>query len=271
MTAGRYEKMFAARAAEGRGAFVPFVVLGDPTPARSLEIVAALVAGGADALELGIPFSDPIADGPTIQAADERALQAGVTPDHCWEILRQVRADHPAIPLGLLLYANLPYSVGLENFYGRAAAAGVDAILVADVPVAESRPFVGAAESQSICPVLIAPPNAGTEQLHAIAATSQGFTYVVARPGVTGVTAADEPVQLACRDILQRLHSLGAPPALIGFGISRPEHVRAALEAGAAGAISGSAVVRLIEQHLQHPERLAPRLTEFVREMKAAT
>ena len=268
MTAGRYDTLFSRLTSQGHGAFVPFVVLGDPTPSRCVEIIRALIAGGADALELGIPFSDPIADGPTIQAADVRALEAGVTPDHCWDIVAQIRREAPQIPIGLLVYANLLTAVGLATFYARAHTAGVDAVLVADVPVAESAPFVTAALEQGIQPVLIAPPNAVPAQLLRIARASHGFTYVVARAGVTG---ADDEVQLACREVLEGLRQAGAPPSLIGFGISRPEHVQAALAAGAAGAISGSAVVRLITAHLHDPDTLAKQLSRFVRSMKNAT
>ena len=267
MSADRFTQTFARLSERGEAAFVPFVVLGDPTPERSLEILEWLVAAGADGLELGIPFSDPIADGPTIQAADVRALAAGTTPAQCWAMLAKIRQAHPALPVGLLCYANLLVGPGLSAFYGAAAAAGVDAVLVADVPVAEGKDFAEAARDAGISPVFIAPPGVSDARLADIAREGRGYTYVVARAGVTGADAEVAPD----RALLSRLADLGAPPPLVGFGISRPEHVRQVCSAGAAGAISGSAVVALVERHADDPTALKAAITKFVKEMKAAT
>jgi tryptophan synthase alpha chain len=201
------------------------------------------------------------------QAAARRALAAGVRTRDCWTLLAEVRAAAPALPIGLLVYANLVVRRGLDDFYGEAASAGVDAVLVADVPTLEADPFVASALGHGIDPVLIAPPNAGPERLAAVARLSRGYTYVVTRPGVTGV---DGVLRGGQRELLERLRALGAPPPLLGFGISRPEHVRQALEQGAAGAISGSAVVAHIPQHAGDPENLLAALRAFVRAMRAA-
>ena len=160
----RYTEMFEALKRNGEGAFVPFVVLGDPTPEASAEIIRALIAGGADALELGIPFSDPTADGPTIQAAGQRALAAGVTPADCWGMLTELREEAPHIPVGLLVYANLVVNRGMADFYSKAAGAGVDSVLVADVPSIEALPFAECASAHGVDPVLIAPQNATGER-----------------------------------------------------------------------------------------------------------
>lgn len=265
----RYEALFARLARERAGAFVPFAVLGDPDGPRSRGVLEALVAGGADALELGIPFSDPVADGPTIQAADQRALAAGATPAGCLDIVRDLRAAHPDLPVGLLVYANLVVAAGVDAFYQRAAAAGVDSVLIADVPTLEAEPFVAAARRHGVAPVLVAPPNATPERLATIAGWCEGYTYVVARAGVTG---ARDALELTAQGLPAALEAAGAPPSLIGFGISTPDHVRAALRTGAAGAISGSAVVRIVERHAgSPPDALAAELTAFVAAMKAAT
>lgn len=137
----RYETLFAQLKARREGAFVPFVTLGDPNPEQSLKIIDTLIEAGADALELGIPFSDPLADGPTIQDATLRAFAAGVTPAQCFEMLTAIRQKHPTIPIGLLMYANLVFSPGIDEFYAACERAGVDSVLVADVPVEESAPF----------------------------------------------------------------------------------------------------------------------------------
>ncbi len=264
----RYERMFARLKAARAGAFVPFTVLGDPDPETSAGVVRALLKGGADALELGIPFSDPIADGPVIQAADVRALAAGMRPSAVWSLIRALRDGASDIPIGLLVYANLVEGVGRGEFYAQAAAAGVDSVLVADVPALEAAPFVDAARAAGVQPVLIAAPTSPLDTLRQIARLTAGFTYVVTRAGVTG---ADHVAMGDRRDLLKTLAELGAPPALLGFGISEPAHVGQAIAAGAAGAISGSAVVEKIAAHRDDRAAMLAALETFVRHMKAAT
>jgi tryptophan synthase alpha chain len=264
----RYEAMFARLAARGEGAFIPFAMLGDPSPEASARVLEALVGGGADALELGIPFSDPVADGPVIQAAAVRALEAGTRLADCWALIRGVRDRHPELPIGLLVYANLVAHRDLNLFYREAAAAGVDSVLVADLPVGAAGEFIAAAESSGIAPVFIAPPNADDARLARIAAASKGYTYVVTREGVTGV---DDTLRRDSSALLARLKALGAPPAVLGFGISTPAQVRQGLAMGAAGVISGSAVVRVVGASRDDPARRGTMLTAFVREMKSAT
>ena len=144
----RYQQLFTRLQASKEGAFVPFVTLGDPSPALSRNVISAPAAGGADALELGIPFSDPLADGPTIQNATLRAFAAGTTTAHCFELLSSVRQKYPDLPIGLLMYANLVFANGLDAFYARCAEAGVDSVLVADVPVARGRNRCGKSRQQ---------------------------------------------------------------------------------------------------------------------------
>jgi tryptophan synthase alpha chain len=264
----RYDRLFDRLKAKNEGAFVPFVTLGDPTPEHSLKVIDALVDGGADALELGIPFSDPVADGPTIQAATLRALGAGTRTQTCFDMLTQVREKYPELPIGLLVYANLVYAPGMDSFYARAAQAGVDSVLVADVPLEMAAPFKAAADKAGIETIFIAPPNGDEATLKAVAEMSSGYTYLLSRAGVTGTeTKAGQPVDT----LLATLKQFKAPPSLLGFGISTPEQVRDAISAGAAGAISGSAVVKIIEQHLNNPQAMLDALTSFVKDMKAAT
>jgi tryptophan synthase alpha chain len=264
----RYEAMFASLSEKNQGAFVPFVTVCDPNPEQSLKIMQTLVEAGADALELGIPFSDPLADGPTIQGANIRALDSGATPDICFEQIATIRSQYPELPIGLLMYANLVYSRGIENFYERCAKAGIDSVLIADVPTNESAEFVAAAKKHGVEPIFIAPPTASDETLTSVAELGGGYTYLLSRAGVTGAeTKANMPVGA----LLERLNKFDAPPALLGFGISEPEQVKQAIEAGAAGAISGSAVVKIIETNIEQPEQMLKQLSEFVKPMKAAT
>ncbi len=264
----RYNKMFTRLAAANQGAFVPFVMIGDPDLDTSLEIIQTLIDNGADALELGIPFSDPIADGPTIQKAAIRALDKGVTPKACLDLLKKLRETNPDIPVGLLLYSNLVMGPGIDGFYAHAAEAGVDSILVADVPLREAKPFLAAAKQYGIDQILIAPPNASDETFAGIGEHSAGYTYLLGRAGVTGAeTAASMPAS----ELVAKLRDVNAAPALLGFGISKPEQVKDAITAGAAGAISGSATVNLVEANLANTEQMLAQLGHFVREMKAAT
>ncbi len=264
----RYDLMFKRLNQAHQGAFVPFVTIGDPSLDLSFSIIKTLIDSGADALELGIPFSDPIADGPTIQNANIRALAAGVTPAQCFDLIAKIRAYDADIPIGLLLYSNLVMARGIEHFYQQAKTAGVDSILIADVPLHESQMFRKAAQKHDIAQIFIAPPNIDTDGLNELASYGRGYTYLLSRAGVTGTeTAAAMPAS----QLVQQLKDVNAAPTLLGFGISKPEHVKAALAAGAAGAISGSAIVQIIEQHHGEPAVLLAELAGFVAAMKAAT
>jgi len=264
----RYNQLFQRLSAKQEGAFVPFVTLGDPSPALSLKIIDALVAGGADALELGIPFSDPLADGPTIQGATLRAFAAGTTVAQCFEMLATVSQKYPDLPIGLLMYANLVFSRGIDNFYAQCAAVGVDSVLVADVPVEESAPFRQAAMRHNIAPIFICPPNADDDLLREIASHGRGYTYLLSRAGVTG---AENRASLPLHHLIEKLREYHAAPPLQGFGISEPGQVKEAVAAGAAGAISGSAIVKIIERNQNDPTALLSELQTFVSDLKAAT
>ncbi|WP_058910284.1 tryptophan synthase subunit alpha [Entomohabitans teleogrylli] len=264
----RYDLLFKRLQARQEGAFVPFVTLGDPSPEQSLRIIDSLIEGGADALELGIPFSDPLADGPTIQNATLRAFASGVTPSQCFEMLAAIRQKYPDIPIGLLMYANLVFNRGIDEFYALCAKVGVDSVLVADVPVEESAPFRQAAMRHNVAPIFICPPNADDELLREIASHGRGYTYLLSRAGVTG---AENRASLPLHHLVAKLTEYHAAPPLQGFGISEPAQVRDAIAAGAAGAISGSAVVKIIERNIDNPAAMLQELTAFTRSMKAAT
>jgi tryptophan synthase alpha chain len=257
----RYAQMFDALNSKNEGAFVPFVMLGDPDKDTSLNIIKALVEGGADALELGIPYSDPIADGPTIQQASIRALGTGIRPGDCFDIIAHVRAAYPDIPIGLLLYSNLVIKPGIQKFYQDAAKAGVDSILIADVPLREADRFIAVAEQCGIKQILLAAPNASDETLAEIGHKSQGYTYLLGRAGVTG---AETAVSIPAGELIDKLTKFKV-------GISTPEQVSEAIKSGAAGAISGSATVNIIAAYLEQPDVMLKKLKEFVQQMKQAT
>ncbi|MEI6897922.1 MAG: tryptophan synthase subunit alpha [Psychromonas sp.] len=264
----RYQTLFDHLRTENQGAFVPFVAIGDPNAQLSLQIIDTLVKAGADALELGIPFSDPVADGVVIQDASTRALASGATPDGCLAIIKEVRKLHPTVPIGLLLYVNIVYRNGIESFYERCLAAGVDSILIADVPLEESAPYRAAAKKFGLQQIFIAPPNGDQDTLQKVAEYGQGYTYLLSRAGVTG---SDAKAGMPVEHMLATLNKHNAPPSLLGFGISEPAQVTQAIKAGAAGAISGSAVVKVIEKNLDNPELLLQEMHTFIAKMKAAT
>jgi tryptophan synthase alpha chain len=251
----RYAAMFDRL--DGDGAFGAFLMLGDPDLETSARLLDAVVEGGADMIEVGIPFSDPVADGPVIQAAAQRALASGVRVDDCLELIGDFRKRHPDVPVGILTYANIV--VARSGFMRDAAEAGADSLLIADVPAMEADRFTLAMDQAGIEPVLIAAANTPDAALQRIASLSKAYTYCVSRAGITGTHAGGQ----FDAGLIERVKRAGAPPAIFGFGISRPEHVRAALRAGARGVICGSAIVDLASRHGD--------VARFVQSLKAVT
>lgn len=275
----RYDKLFAALREKNEGAFVPFIMLGDPTPEASLDIIRTAVAAGADALELGVPFSDPVADGPTIQASHIRALDGGATLDSALEQVRTIRSAFPDLPIGMLIYGNVAFARGVEKFYAEFAEAGADSILLPDVPVREGAPFIAAAKEAGIDPIFIAPARAAERTLADVAEHSQGYIYAISRDGVTGTEKGSETTGLD--EVVASIQRFDGPPVLLGFGISSPQHVADAIAANAAGAITGSAITKIIDRHvsretgaagtIEDADALHAELTDFISAMKEAT
>jgi tryptophan synthase alpha chain len=245
------------RRLDGEGAFGAFLMLGDPDLETSGRMLDQLIESGTDMIEVGIPFSDPVADGPVIQAAARRALSVGVRVGDCLELIASLRRRNSQVPIGILTYANIV--VARPGFIRDLAEAGADSLLIADVPALEAEPFVREMEQAGIEPVLIAAGNTPNATLERIASLSKAYTYCVSRAGITGTHAAGrfDP------GLIDRLESAGAPPPIFGFGISKPEHVRAALDAGAKGVICGSAIVDLASRQGE--------VASFVQSLKAVT
>jgi tryptophan synthase alpha chain len=251
----RYATMFERL--NGHGAFGAFLMLGDPDLKTSARLLDELVEGGADMIEVGIPFSDPVADGPVIQAAACRALASGVRVSDCFELLAGFRGRHPTVPVGILTYANIV--AARMGFMRDAAEAGADSLLIADVPALEAERFTREMEQAGIEPVLIAAANTPDATLKRIASLSKAYTYCVSRAGITGTHAGGQ----FDAGLIERVKAAGAPPPVFGFGISRPEHVRAALDSGARGVICGSAIVDLVSRRAD--------VASFVQSLKAVT
>jgi len=241
----RIRRAFAAARAAGRPALVVFVEAGDPDLATTARLLPALAAAGADVLELGIPFSDPIADGPVIQRASERGLASGTTLASALDLLTRLRREGFAAPVVLFSYANPIFAMGEEAFAARAAAAGADGVLVTDLPPEEGKGFSALLKRAGLDPVFLVAPTSSDERLRRAAALSRGFVYLVSRAGVTGTREAlpEDLAPLVAR-VKRQVTRL---PVAVGFGLSTPEHV-AAVGKLADGAVVGSAVVSRMEQ-----------------------
>src|SRR2546425_3319904 len=244
----RIEKKFAQLKSEGRKAFIPYITGGDPSLEITLELVLALDKAGADLIELGVPFSDPIADGPVIQRATDRALRNGVTLHKVLQLGENIRKKSE-IPLVLFSYFNPLLNHGLEKLAKDAVAAGFDGILASDLTIEESEPFVRTMRGAGLNTIFLVAPTSSPERMKKIAETSNGFLYAVSRTGVTG-----ERQELASdlNVFLRTLRSYTALPIAVGFGISRPEHVQAVWQE-ADGAIVGSSIVKEVEEHNGQP------------------
>ncbi len=263
-----YKKTFNELKKKNQGALVAFTVIGDPNYNASLQITKKMIESGADILELGIPFSDPIADGKTIQAADMRALKSGMNTDKAFGLIKNVRKYNRKIPIGLLVYGNLIYQRGINKFYNDAAKSGVNSVLVADVPIEEANDYIKAAKNNKIDAVFIVSPLTSNERIKQIVDKTSGFVYVVSRLGVTGARATLEKSTLG---MIKKIRKYTKKPLCVGFGISKPEHVKAVIKAGADGAIVGSAIVSLIEKNASNTGKMLKKIGLYAKSMKKAT
>ncbi len=262
-----YEKTFTELKKKKEKALVPFIVIGDPDYETSMQIAKTIVESGADILELGFPFSDPIADGPTIQAADVRALNKGANTNICFKFIKELRT-FTDVPIGLLVYYNLIYQRGIDKFFEDCNLAGVTSVLAADVPMEESAPITGSARKNNIDTVFIVSPLTKGERLQKILKESSGFVYIVSRLGVTG---AKDDLQTSTLNLIKRIRKETDLPLCVGFGISKPEHIKSVLDAGADGAIVGSAVVKIIEKNLNNKKNLLNELSTYIKSLKDST
>jgi tryptophan synthase alpha chain len=258
----RIGQMFEDRKREGRRAFVAYLTAGDPSPDRTVSLIEALVRGGADLIELGVPFSDPIADGPVIQRAGERALKAGTTLKVVLEIAAQVRQTSQ-VPLLLFTYLNPVMRYGLDRLAQDAAAAGIDGCLLIDASVEEAHEYVGAMKRHGLDTVFLAAPTSTERRLRLVAEYSSGFVYLVSRTGVTGER---ESLSSHVAPLVRSVRAVTDLPLAVGFGVSKPEHV-AELSGQVEGVVVGSAIVRCIEQNIGNAS-MEIQLESMIRELK---
>lgn len=261
----RIDDVFARIRREGRPGLITYTTAGDPDLSRSAEILRALDRGGADVLEVGVPFSDPLADGPVIQRATERAIAAGTNLRGVLAMVKDVRGDLRA-PVVLFSYANPLLRLGLDAFAAQAAAAGVDGVLALDLPIEEAEPFRAALAHNGLDTIFLLSPTTTDARIERAAALGRGFLYGISRLGVTG---ARDQVASGAEALVRRIRAKTDRPIALGFGISRPEHV-AEVGRYADAAVVGSALVSLIADAGQAAD-LATRVEQYVRSLKGAS
>lgn len=254
---------------QDNGALIAYVTAGDPKPTHTPKIVEALVNGGADIIELGIPFSDPIADGPTIQAASVRALKAGTTPKIVLEMIGEIK-EKCSIPIAILTYYNPIFRMGLENFFKLARNCNVDGVIVPDLPIEEAHEYKKVSEAHGIDTIFLAAPYTSTERLQKIVEYTSGFLYLVSLSGVTGTR---EKVQDSTIHQIKKFlpYTRGRIPLAVGFGISKPEHVEAVIRSGADGAIVGSAFVNIVQENQRNISKMLKEIEENAHKFKEVT
>ena len=258
----RIDVCFAKLKTSGEKAFIPFITAGDPDLATTVKLVQAMAAAGADIIELGVPYSEPVADGPVIQAATQRSLKTGTTLTEILKTVRVIRQT-ATVPLVLMSYFNPILQYRLDKFVADAVAAGVDGVIVPDLPVEEAQPLAQAAAAAGLHLIPLVAPTTTDNRLVAIAAQAQGFIYCVS---ITGVTGARQQVNTEIAALTRRVQAVSTLPVAVGFGVSTPE--QAAVVAKQCDAvIVGSAIVKVIEQS---PGTAVSQVAEMVKEFKAA-
>jgi tryptophan synthase alpha chain len=266
----RIADRFAGNAASGRASLVTFVTAGDPDPVTSLALVKALPGAGADVIELGMPFSDPMADGPAIQWSSMRALKAGMSLKGTLDLVRQFRAGNQDTPIVLMGYYNPIYVYGVERFLADAGAAGVDGLIVVDLPPEEDAELCVPAMAAGLNFIRLATPTTDDKRLPAVLANTSGFVYYVSITGITG-TATPDFSKVA--EAVARIKRHTDLPVAVGFGVKAPEHA-AAIARGADGVVVGSALVELIRTSLdgegKATEKTVSAVTDLVSSLAAA-
>jgi tryptophan synthase alpha chain len=263
-------KIFAELKERHEAALIAYLTVGDPQLKYTPKLAAALIEGGADVIELGIPFSDPIADGPTIQAAVTRSLKGGAKPLDALDVAKTIREQYNDTPLVLMTYFNPIFRVGLEKFLAQSKNAGVSGIIVPDLPVEESADYKKECNAAGVDTIFLASPSTDPPRLKKILDQTSGYLYLISLYGVTGVRAniSDEAV-----DLVRRYSSMvgGSVPLAVGFGISKADHVKRLVDAGTDGVIVGSAFVKVIGANARNITRAPSKLKSLAAELKKAT
>ncbi|CAL4042644.1 Tryptophan synthase alpha chain [Buchnera aphidicola (Phyllaphis fagi)] len=264
----RYKNIFQKLKLIQEGCFIPFITIGDPSEKLFFKIVDILIQSGADALELGIPFSDPLADGPIIQKSNLRALSLGTDMLKCFSIIKILRCKYPNLPIGILIYANMILNQKINQFYKLCQKCGIDSVLVPDLPIEEYVEFDKYAQLNNIFSILVCPPNANESLIYNIAMKGKGYIYLLSRPGVTGLT---NKINYINKNIINKLKIHHSVPIIQGFGISETHHIISSLSYGTHGVICGSVIIQLIEKYYSQKNIMLKKIKNITKILKNAT
>ena len=260
------KNVFKASKIKKQGVLIGYITAVDPNPKNTPFIADMLIEGGVDILELGIPFSDPIADGPTIQAASLRALNAGTTPKQVLEIAGKIKKKHET-PIAILTYYNPIFKMGLENFFNLLKKNSIDGVVIPDLPIEEAMEYCAIARKYSVDTIFLATPSTSEKRLIKIIKNSSGFLYLVSHFGVTGT---QEKLQESTIELIKKIlpKTINKIPLAVGFGISTPSQAKSIFKNGSDGVIVGSAFVKIIQENLQNQEIMLKRIKKFAYDLK---
>lgn len=262
----RIDKKFRKLKSMNQKALICYIVAGYPDIRTSEDIITSLINGGADIIEIGIPFSDPIADGSTIQDAIQNSLTSGTTPDMCLELASRVRKTFPDIPLIIMTYSNILFRKGYIQFAQQAKESGIDGFIIPDIPIEEAKEYLDSVKKIGISTIFLVSPNTSEKRLKIISKICTGFLYVISIFGTTGERKGFDEYTIQSIKRVKKVIADNLPLA-VGFGISNPQHVRYMIDAGADGAIIGSAIIKKIKE-IENKDLLLNTLNRFAHEMK---
>lgn len=263
----RIASKFNELKSKNQKALICYVVAGYPDIITSERIITSLINGGADIIEIGIPFSDPIADGSTIQDAIQNSLIAGTTPDMCLELASRIRKTFPNIPLIIMTYSNILYRKGYIQFAKKAKESGIDGFIIPDIPIEESKEYLNTMQNIGMSTIFLVSPNTSEKRLKMISRICTGFLYAISVYGTTGERQSFDEYTIESIKRIKKMTADDELPLAVGFGISNPQHVKDMINAGADAVIIGSAIIKKIKE-LENKESLFTTLNRFISELK---
>ncbi len=263
-------KKFQELSKKNESALICYALAGYPDIKTTKEIISTMVDAGADIIEIGIPFSDPIADGPTIQEASYNALVKGITPQKSLDIIHDIKKIYPQLPLVAMTYSNILVRVGFSKFMQEAKQCGIDGFILADMPIEESEEYIKEASNLGLATIFMVSPNTKEQRIKSIASKSSGFLYVVSVIGITGMRESFEKYTANNITKVKEIIANSGIPVAVGFGISNPSHCKYMINAGADAIIVASAIINIIEHYREDKKRMLQELQSFVLSMKNA-
>ena len=266
-TENRIDSKFNELKSKNQKALICYVVAGYPDIKTSEHLITSLINGGADIIEIGIPFSDPIADGSTIQDAIQSSLISGTTPDMCLELASRIRKTFPNIPLIIMTYSNILYRKGYMQFAEKAKENGIDGLIIPDIPIEESKEYLNTAQNTGLSTIFLVSPNTSEKRLKMISRICTGFLYAISVYGTTGERKGFDEYTIESIKRVKKVTAADELPLAVGFGISNPQHVKYMIDAGADAVIIGSAIIKKIKE-IEDKKLLFNTLNKFIYELK---